>query len=160
MFGCSERTARRTVRQALASGVLANPGGWYQTVDHVVDSTRTNQPRLPHSPGPARGVSTFALSDRRVDRRRMLRLLQGGEHRYSEVTSILCGEFGCCSSTARSNLNHAIAYGYVECVPGGYRLTQEAIRGLEKFGRLEGTEGAMFARFCGGRPGLARHRGP
>jgi hypothetical protein len=90
----------------------------------------------------------------------MLGLLQGGEHRYHRVISMLCDEFDCCQSTARANLKHALAYGYVERVPGGYALTPDAIRGLDAYGRLEGTAGVMFARFCAGRPGLVRQSGP
>jgi hypothetical protein len=89
----------------------------------------------------------------------MLGLLEGGEHRYSRVISIVCDEFNCCPSTARANLNHALAYGYVERAADGYRLTPDAIRGLKTFGRLEGTEGVRFARFCAGRPGLSRPSG-
>jgi hypothetical protein len=159
IYGCDERTARRAVRQALASGVLANPGGWYQSTDRNADPAPANRQRPSHRPSPATRNSPPTGSDGRVDRHRMLRLLQDGEHRYSRVISILCDEFGCCPSTARANLNHALAYGYMEHAPDGYRLTAEGITGLETFGRLEGPSGVMFARFCAGRPGLARRSG-
>jgi hypothetical protein len=152
---CHERTARRIIRDALAAGFLTNEGGWYRVADGVTNSRLPSRSR---GSTPARAVASpsFIARPQRVDRLRMLQLLQGRTSRYSDVISTLCCEFGCCQSTARANLKHALTYGYIERVPDGYRLSPEGIQGLESFGRLDGTEGVTFARFCAGRPGLAR----
>lgn len=153
LYGCHERTARLTLRRALSAGVLTNHGGWYRTADPEPDSEPSV--RSPRSIVPSTPVlvSNSTARPHRVDRHRMLQLLQGPPSRYTDVISTLCDEFGCCQSTARANLNRALRDGYLERTQTGYRLTPEARHGLDSFGRLEGVKGVQFARFCSGRPG-------
>lgn len=158
IYGCSERTARRSISQARAAGIIKTTGGVYE----VARPDPTSKPPAHPRARPIAGSHITNSTGRRhhVDRRKFLELLRRAPMTYTELTAATCTRFGCSPTTARDNLTTAKRYGYVEKVAGRYQLTQDGERGLDSFGRLTGREGVRFARFCSGRPGLFLEAAP
>lgn len=152
--GCSERTARRILHEAIASGAITKRYGIYETAPPPGQSRRQPSPGVRTSHARRLRVTNSTGRRRHVARYQLLAILRGQCWRYGKLIALIQDEFGCCESTARDNIRQALGFGYLERSATGYRLTALAIRGLDTYGRLEGREGVRFARYCSGRPGL------
>jgi hypothetical protein len=151
--GCSERTARRTLAQAVHRGIVSTRGGVYRPASEPRQTGSNSRPSEAVSP-PARARVVNTTGRRaHVDRHHLLVLIQSQSWRYTDLINAVCQTFGCHSSTARWNLRLALTYGYIRRGDHGYQLTAEADAQLAQYGRLIGLEGVRFARFCSGRPG-------
>jgi len=150
-FGCSERTARRRIREAVRAGVLCRAGPCYVATPTGSAPKCGPAPERETQPANAIEARVGSLPRAQVDRLQFLRRL---EHTYtaSSLTEFVTQISGCSNRTARRTIRCAQLFGYIERCDDGYRRTAEATIQLEAWGQLHGVKGERFARFCSGRP--------
>lgn len=162
-FGCSERTARRRIRESVKTGALCHTGQLYWAAPTVETSRRGSKISQGSALSERVEIRVGSLPRARVDRLEFLRRVDK-PYKLSSLTELIVQLNGCSARTARTTIRCAELFGYVERCDGRYRRTAEATVQLETWGRLHGVEGERFARFCSGRPmrfgaiGLPRSR--